>query len=1054
MTALLSIRTRPLFLLFLTLWAPLCAAGNGPGGQPLTFTYISVEDGLSQSTVTSIVQDREGLLWFATADGLNRYDGVSFTVFKHDNMDTRSILSNVLAPLALSGTGTIWIGTSTGLCRYDKSTNAFTAMPLHSAHAEIALLPQVTELLADRGGLLWVGTLTGLMVIAADSAGQVPEGLNELLYRTSKGEQVSKLYEDREGIVWIAVGERLVAYRRNDGTITEVALPGQQARIFSLLEDGSGTIWAGTDDSRLLGYRRDPTLPVDRGEWQVEPLRSEKLKTPLGNFVTTIAEGQAGELWVGTRLAGLLRFDRTRRSWEECVPPIPDQRFEGVTVVSVDRSGLVWVGYDGAGIVKIDPNAAKFHHILLPKTSAAVSGDNFLKPVIVDHTGRLWIGTYDKGLTMLDRASGRRVHYVHDPANRESLSSNSLLSLAEDDRGRLWIGTVNGIDRLDGEGKPFRHFGTMSAGSDSVNDGDAWCLAADAFHSVWAATGTGVLRFDELREEFVPVVSTASLRDNWATCLAFEPDSTMWIGTAKTGILHAKRTGEVLERFSMDVPGTLPFKFVKCLTLLSDGVLWIGMTEGLSRYDTKAKTWRSYYQKDGLPDESVYGILPANDSTLWFSTNRGIVRMTVRDPAHPLFRNYTPDDGLQSYEFNTNTYCKSRAGEFFFGGINGLNSFFPDSVRDNPHVPNVVITGFKIFDQPANLGQATETVGSITLRYTESVFSFEFAALEYTNPRRNNYAYMMEGYDRDWVLSGNRREARYTNLDPGEYVFRVRGSNSDGVWNDRCAAVKISIVPPFWRTSWFYAVAGICLAGAFGGAVRYLSVRKLRRTLDAMERANSIEEHRRATREGIARDLHDDVSSTLSSMSLFAEASKLRVPPSGGQGAGEVLARLHAMAREAEDAMEQAVWSLSPHHQRLSHLVSRIHDVAIEQCREQGIACAARVPLLENDCDLSDVARKNCFLIFREGLANVLRHSGARSVELTIDVSENEFHMLLKDDGRGFDPALPGKRPRGGNGLKNMASRAAEIGGTLAFRSAPGTGTTLSLSVQLAQMRY
>ncbi len=1038
------IRPHPtLFLALLWLAVQLPAIAQEITASAFSVSHISVEDGLSQSTVNTILQDRQGFLWFATSDGLDRYDGIAFTVFKHDQNNSQSLSSNVLAPLALTGQGTIWIGTSTGLCRYDKTTNSFSIVLLHSV-SSIPNQAQITKLLTDRDGLLWVGTQNGLMIIQPDSASTFSKNVNQILARIPQGERIYSLYEDRRGVIWMGIGKHLFAFDKGRGTVTNISVPGTPATIESIYEDSFGGLWFGTDDSRLLRYE---------SQWSVYPVRSDNLKTPLGDYVTAIIEDNAGHLWVGTRLAGLLQFNRTTQSWERFVPPIMDQRFEGVTSLFVDHSGLLWVGYDGSGIIKINPNPLKFHHLLLPRTNTMSSGENFLKPVIVDHGGRLWIGTYDQGLTMLDRATNERVHYVHDPNNHSSLSNNSLLSLAEDLSGRIWIGTTTGVDCFDETMKSFRHFSTMFSPSDSVNDGAVWCLAVDSSHTMWAGTSKSLLKFDEEKQEFLRVVSTDSVKDNWVMCMALDVDSSWWIGTAKTGILHLSRTGTELGHLSATVPNTLSFNFVKCLTLQPDGALWIGTVEGLCRFDTRRKSWMTFRVKDGLPDESIYGILAANSTTLWFSTNRGLVRMSCVDPTHPSFRNYTPEDGLQSYEFNTNTYFKTPAGEMLFGGINGLNTFFPDSIIDNPAIPPIVLTGFKKFDQDFFLGQALETMHSISLDYNEPVFSFDFAALEYTNPHRNQYAYMMEGFEKQWIYCGNRREARYTNLSPGTYTFRVKGSNDDGVWNDAGIAVEVTIVPPFWRRLWFLVLSGCGVVVFFGASIRYLSVRKLRREIEFLERQRALDQERQVTRDRIARDLHDEVSSTLSSMSLFVESSQHRLRDAG-KDAGLVLDKLHNLARDAEDAMEQAVWSLSSHHDRLGDLIARIRDVASEECFDNNIRCEVIVAPLSEDFLLREQVRKNVYLIFKESLTNTVKHAQSRSVFVTVGIDEAMFRLTVRDDGRGFVPEQPAPKSRGGNGLKNMLSRAHEIDATLSVESQPGKGATVTLAVQIAHMRH
>ena len=582
-------------------------------------------------------------------------------------------------------------------------------------------------------------------------------------------------------------------------------------------------------------------------------------------------------------------------------------------------------------------------------------------------------------------------------------------------------------------------------------------LCQDSTGTIWVGTAKRLLNFDPSSQRFQEVkieeLKSGDPLGTWVESIASSRDGTLWLGTDMKGLVHIDPHGKLLGHYSHEVPNTLCHNTVKCIHIRDDGLLWIGTVEGLNRFDPMKDEWLQYHEKDGLPDGTIYGILPSGKKTLWLSTNRGLSRMDMTDPEHPVFRNYTPDDGLQSYEFNTNTYFKSRDGEMLFGGINGLNTFYPDSLADNPNIPPIVLTGFKKFDQPFSLGVAPEIMRSIVLGYNVAVFSFEYAALEYTNTHRNQYAYMLEGFEKQWIYCGDRREARYTNLSPGKYTFKVKGSNDDGVWNEAGIAVEVTIVPPFWRRLWFLTLAGFAVVGLFGGSVRYLSVRKLRREIEALERQRALDRERQMTRDRIARDLHDEVSSTLSSMSLFVESSKNRLKDVG-KDAGPVLDKLHNLARDAEDAMEQAVWSLSSHHDRLSDLVSRIRDVASEECYDNDIRCEVNVAPFAEDFLLREQVRKNSYLIFKESLANAVKHAQASSLLIVIRLQDEAFRLSIHDDGKGFVPDKSPPKARGGNGLKNMSTRASEIDAVLTVESQPGKGTTVTLVIQIARMRH
>ena len=1041
----------------------LCFGQRIPGSLQTTSgelrsEHFSVDDGLSQSTVWTILQDSQGFLWFGTADGLDRFDGYSFKAFQHDDGNPNSLIDNFLNCLAEDRHGRIWIGTDAGLCFYDKQTDTYKRLPDSLDHEYQLSTRQILRLLVDRSGAMWIGTLHGIALLDPATLQSTTSQFN--LPHAALHSRTQSVFEDKTGDMWISSGDSLFRFERATRRTQFVPVLVKHSTIASIYQDHSGIMWFGTVNSELLSF--DATT----SRWDVFEYKPKGYQTINENFLSSIVEDKSGRLWVGTRLGGLSTFDRTAHTWQRFVPKIEGQRFEGVNALLLDHSGLLWIGYDGAGAVKVNTAPMKFHHILLPTTTSNVTGDNFLKPVMADQFGELWIGTFDKGLAVLNRRTGALRRYMHIANNPASLSSNAIIALLEDRGGQVWIGTEEGVDLYERKTNTFRRYTTGDTYKDSIAKADTprmprgsevRSLCQDSTGSIWVGTAKRLLKFDPSSQKFQEVKiedpATGQNVQLWVESIAGSRDGTIWLGTDMRGLIHIDSHGKMLGHFSHEAPNTLCNNTVKCIYFQENGFLWIATVEGLNRFDPMNDEWLQYHEKDGLPDGTIYGILPAEKNTLWLSTNRGLSRMDITDPSHPKFRNYTPDDGLQSYEFNTKTYFKTRDGEMLFGGINGLNTFFPDSITDNPNVPQVVLTGFKKFDQPFALGKATAIANSLVLDYNETVFSFEYAALEYTNPHRNQYAYMMEGFEGQWIYCGNKREARYTNLGPGTYTFKVKGSNNDGVWNEVGIAVEVTIVPPFWRRLWFLTLAGFVVVGMFGATVRYVSIRKLRREIEDLERQRSLEHERQATRDRIARDLHDDVSSTLSSMSLFVESSKQRLQKSRTD-AGPVLDKLHDLARNAEDAMEQAVWSLSSQHDKLSDLIARIRDVAYEVCQENNITCDVQIVSLLQDLALKELARKNIYLIFKESLANTIKHAHATSLGITVNVNAKEFQMVIHDDGKGFAPETLSPRSRGGNGLKNMSSRANEIGATLDVKSQPGKGATVALSIQIAHMRH
>jgi signal transduction histidine kinase len=390
----------------------------------------------------------------------------------------------------------------------------------------------------------------------------------------------------------------------------------------------------------------------------------------------------------------------------------------------------------------------------------------------------------------------------------------------------------------------------------------------------------------------------------------------------------------------------------------------------------------------------------------------------------------------------------------FFGGVNGFNSFFPDSVKDNPIVPKVVLTGFKKFDVPVELDEEVAITQEIHLTYEETVFSLEFAGLEYTSPGENRYAYKLEGVDRDWVYCGKRREARYTHLNPGRYLFQVKASNNDGVWNEKGLSLAIVVVPPFWQTWWFIGIMALVSAGTFGGIVRFISTQKLKKRIEQLEHEKALQEERMRTREQIARDLHDDLASTVGSASLFVESVKHHLKDAPTQ-AREFLNKTSSLLTEAEQSMSDIVWSVSPHHDTLESLLVRIRLQTSDVCRASGMQYEVTIPETDVALPLPGDVRRNIYLVFKEAINNAVQHSGAQSVRVSISYLGGVFEVAVVDNGKGI-PSVPSveKPSKRGHGLRNMRLRADEIGAEFEIVPSPGGGTTVRLRKRIAQLSH
>ncbi len=767
------------------------------------FFSLTTADGLSHNIVRAIVQDPQGFLWFGTQDGLNRYDGYSFTVFRHRRSDPHSLVHNTVQALAVDQKGTLWVGTVGGLDRYDRDTGRFVHYP--------GIGESVTVIYPAPDGTLWVGT-AGAGLFRYDPQGDrflsVPAPLPDA--------HILALFQDADGTLWVGTeygGLHTLdgrAYRHDPAD--PHSLPCDQVK--AILRDRTGAFWVGTGVYYEPALGGPAVLDTATG-------RFTRYRQGLSHaHVTAILEDRTGALWVGTE-EGLAVLDRASGQFmvHRHNPLDPYSLInDRVYTLYEDRTGILWVGTDG-GVSRYVPQKNRFvlyrHNPLDPNSLGAPRVGAVLK----DRDGNVWVGLHAGGLDRIG-PDGIVTHYRHDPADPHSLSHDHVTALYQDPTGAIWVGTSAGLDRLDPATGGFIHFVHDPADPYSIGPGAVKVIYGERSGALWVGTEepgtlsrldprTGrftVYRYNPDRPNGFP--NTYGVR-----AILEDREGFLWLGTYNGLVRLDPRTGIFTRyRHDPDDPSSLSDDFVWSLYEDAEGTLWVGTHGGLNRLDDReAGRFTIYTVEDGLPADGIAAILGDEAGTLWLATMGG--GLSRFDPRTETFRNYDESDGLQSMHFIPGAAFRSADGELFFGGAEGLNRFRPADIRENPHVPPVVLTAFRVFDRVRDFGRDLTAVGEIRLSYRDNFFSFEFAALDYADPTKNQYAYILEGFDRDWVHSGTRRYAAYTNVPPGTYTFRVRASNNDGVWNEEGLAVRVVVTPPFWQTLWFRALVALVVMG-------------------------------------------------------------------------------------------------------------------------------------------------------------------------------------------------------------------------------------------------
>jgi ligand-binding sensor domain-containing protein/signal transduction histidine kinase len=780
------------------------------------FDRITVEDGLSQNAVLTIFQDHRGFIWMGTEDGLNKYNGYDFSIYKHDPEDPTTLADSLVSKIYEDQEGVLWLGTRSGLDRYNPSEDTFTHFQNDPSDPTSLSGTWVIAITEDREGTLWIGTDDG----GLNRFNPETESFTHYTHDPDDPKSISDdsarvIYEDSRGNLWIGTRDGLnrfnrqsqTFYHHNNAPDDPFSLSGEN--ISAILEDKQGTIWIATEGSGLYYFQESRN---SLSQLQNNPLNPNSLSH---DRVRALYEDQAGNLWVGTQ-NGLDQLDPNGYSFIHFLhDPGDPYSLSSNSIWSIyeDRTGGLWFGTYGGGVSKYTHSGNKFTLYQNRATDPNSLSDNMVWSIAKDQLGALWIGTFNGGLNRLDPSRNVFSHYRHDPVDPHSLSSDDVRAILQDSSGTLWIGTSGGLDRFDAQAGNFIHYRHDPENPNSLSENRVLVLLEDRSGYLWIGTrSAGLNRLDPNSGEFTRFQHNeddeTSLSDNRIWSLYEDRTGAIWVGTLGGLNLWEESTQKFI-RYNHDPENPQSLSNDAIFSIYEDetGAIWIGTWgDGLERFNRDTQTFTHYTEKQGLPNNVIYGIEPDNEGNLWMSTNMGLSRF---DPRTETFKNYDVRDGLQNNEFNVGAHFRASDGKLYFGGIQGFNSFYPDQVMDNPNIPPVVITTFATFNQTVqtDLPDGEE----IHLSYKDNYISFEFAALDYSAPEKNLYAYKLEGFDRDWIEAGTRRYASYTNLKGGDYIFRVIGSNNDGVWNEVGTSILIRITPPIWETWWFIGIIAIAV---------------------------------------------------------------------------------------------------------------------------------------------------------------------------------------------------------------------------------------------------
>ena len=993
-----------------------------PTEQFRKFHKLTVDDGLSQNLALFIHQDKQGFMWFGTAGGLDRFDGIEFKTFRNIKGLTKQPV--YFYSCIENNDSTFWLTNDFGLMLFKPAENSAQLFIPSDSLFYSGGSNDLNNLTKINDSTLLIN-LTGKGLIRFD----VVSKKFSLIYKLNSNSgrytgDITGIIPFKNNFNIIVTLKEVLLYNDKTFEIKTIAIfPSGVQTNCTWFDKETGSILIGTSKG-VFKFANNSITPI------IFPFATG-LKFE-NEIIRSIFRDSKGTLWVGMEKGLTAIIEEKKKILYYLNNPLdPSSILPGAVVkLFEDRSENLWISIQDRGICRIDLKKEKFSTITNHPGFLKQLANEIVSDIQIDFKDNLWVSGYGlNNINLLenkirifpktDLFNARRIHLLTD---------SLLVILSSQPNGKK-------IYLYDSEKQKVKELIIKNIPTSKIynlfirrNSGNLLCVTRDSLFEVDPFRGDYLKTVFSFHEH--PYIPSITIVDD----IIEDDRGNLWIGTTY-GLIYLNESQSAFRFISDTTKSTVILSSPTITTLAFSGkdFLWIGTTSGLYKYDIKKQTMKGFYVKDGLPNDKIWSIAVDKKQRVWATSNRGLIKLEELPSGKFNIHSYTIEDGLPSNEFSMAVAETDSKGRIYFGTPNGVVSFHPDSMQDNPNNSSIVLTDLKKYGNSVPDFFNLPYVDKIQIPYEEKIFSVRFASLDFTDASRIQYIYKLEGYENRWIMAGKRREAFFTNLDPGKYTLLIKSSNSDGVWNEKPLTVVIEIIPPFWMTWWFRGIVIIVVLLSIGGSIRYLELRKVKRQIEALEHQQAVEKERSR----ISKDMHDEIGANLTKISLLGNiASK------GKQSS--VLSQINETVNETIEKMDEIVWAINPSNDNLKNLTSYISEYAQNFFESSEIKCRFNLPEIIPGINLTSEKRHHLFLTIKEALNNVQKYSEANKVSISLLVEPSYFNFIIKDDGKGFCLEAVSATS---NGITNMRERINSVGGEFGLCSKIGEGTEISIKV-------